>query len=121
MPFKETCVFDEKLRFMREYVSCEWTMTELCERFGISRQWGYELVRRYRAEAFAGLQPRSSAPHRHGRAMPEAIARRILELRRVRPSWGRRRWRPGCGVAEPRPTGPPPPRMGDRVRRGGCG
>src|SRR5262249_51319373 len=119
MPFKETCVFDEKLRFMREYVSCEWTMTELCERFGISRQWGYELVRRYRAEAFAGLQPRSSAPHRHGRAMPEAIARRMLELRRVRASGGPKKLRAWLRRDDPETTWPAPSTMGDLLRRAG--
>jgi len=119
MPFKETCVSDEKLRFMREYVSSEWTMTELCERFGISREWGYELVRRYRAAGFAGLEPRSCAPHRHGRAMPEPIAAAILNLRKKRPTWGPKKLRAWLLRNEPETTWPAPSTMGDLLRREG--
>ena len=55
MPFKDTCVADEKLRFMAEYLRGERTMTGLCERFGISREWGHGLVRRYGADGPSGL------------------------------------------------------------------
>ena len=42
----------------------ELPMTALCERYGISRDTGYRLLRRYREEGPGGLEPR--APHRHG-------------------------------------------------------
>jgi transposase InsO family protein len=119
MPFKETCVADEKLGFVSEHLNGEFTMTELCERYGISRQWGYELVRRYRAEGIAGLEPRSCAPHRHGRAMPEAIAMRILEVRQARPSWGPKKLRAWLQRLEPQTAWPVPSTMGDLLRRAG--
>ncbi|MEX0601486.1 MAG: helix-turn-helix domain-containing protein, partial [Rhodothermales bacterium] len=61
MPFKETCVLDETVRFVAAYLEGDETMVSLCQAFGISRQWGYELVRRYQAEGAAGLSPRSRA------------------------------------------------------------
>ena len=34
-------------------------MTALCERYGISRDSGYRLLRRYREEGSGGLEPRA--------------------------------------------------------------
>ena len=72
MPFRETCVLDETLRFVTASLAGEETMTDLCARFGISRTWGYELVKRYRTLGAQGLAPRSRAPLRHGRARNSA-------------------------------------------------
>ena len=74
MPWKETCVVDEKMAFIGECLRGELPMTMLCARFGISRDTGYRLLKRYRAEGAAGLAARSRAPHHHGLAMAEEIA-----------------------------------------------
>ncbi|MEA2782035.1 MAG: putative transposase [Rhodospirillaceae bacterium] len=43
MPWKETCVMDEKLRFIAAWLSNAEPKSVLCARFGISRDTGYEL------------------------------------------------------------------------------
>ena len=48
MPWKETHVMDERLKFIAQYLDAKWRMTELCRAFGISRRTGYKIVRRYR-------------------------------------------------------------------------
>src|SRR5437870_9556207 len=58
MPWKETCVMDEKTAFIAECLRGELPMTALCERYGISRDTGYRLLRRYREEGPGGLEPR---------------------------------------------------------------
>ena len=120
MPFKETCVGDEKLRFI---VAClkedERTMTSLCEAFGISREWGYELLRRYRAEGLSGLAPRSRAPHRPGQAMAEATAAAIVQLRCERPSWGPKKLRAVLARRAPATAWPAASTIGDLLRREG--
>src|SRR5260370_7279683 len=64
MPWKETCRMDERLRFIVEHRKGELPMTALCASFGISRETGYELVRRYQAEgAAAPMQPPPPPPH----------------------------------------------------------
>ena len=40
MPWKETCVMDEKLQFISYYLQDEWSVSELCREFGISRKTG---------------------------------------------------------------------------------
>src|SRR5215469_13933424 len=78
MPWKETCVMDEKTAFITECLQGELPMTALCERYGISRDTGYRLLGRYREEGPSGLQARSRAPHHHGMAMAEKIAAAIV-------------------------------------------
>jgi transposase InsO family protein len=119
MPFKETCVLDETLGFISAYLEGEETMTALCEAFGISRQWGYELVRRYEAEGLRGLAARSRAPHHCGQATAPEIADAIIALRRKHPSWGPKKLRAVLARRAPRIVWPAPSTMGDLLRRGG--
>ena len=91
MPWQESCAMDERVRFIADQQSGVWTMTELCERYGISRRIGYKWLDRYRLEGAAGLMDRSHAPHVHGRATPPNIVEAIVGLRRERPSWGPRK------------------------------
>ena len=46
MPWKETCVMDERMRFIARLLDGE-SMSRLCEEFGISRKTGYKIWNRY--------------------------------------------------------------------------
>ena len=59
----ETNVLDERLRFVTDYESGQWSMTELCERYGVTRPTGYKWLARHRAGGRASLVDRSRAPH----------------------------------------------------------
>jgi putative transposase len=59
----ETSVVRERIRFIEDFESGQWSMTELCERFGISRPTGYKWLVRHQAAGRAGLLDRSRAPH----------------------------------------------------------
>jgi putative transposase len=83
MPWKVSSVMEEKLRFILEYETGEESMTELCQRYDISRETGYRTLHRYRASGMSGLLPQSHAAHRHGNQTPEEIEQKVLELRRL--------------------------------------
>ena len=119
MPFRETCVLDETLRFVTAYLAGDETMTDLCARYGISRTWGYELVKRYRTFGATGLVPRSRAPLRHGRAMAREVAMAILELRSQRPRWGPKKLRAVLERDHPELAWPAASTIGDLLRRHG--
>src|SRR5258708_27508892 len=91
MPWQESCAMDARIGFISELRSGLWTMTELCERYEISRKTGYKWLDRYRLEGPVGLMERSHAPRVHGRATPQYIVDAVVGLRRGGP---------GCGPAE---------------------
>lgn len=59
-----------------------WPPATAAEMVGVSRATAYKWLRRYRAEGLAGLDDRSSRPHRRPRALPDREVRRILRARR---------------------------------------
>ena len=91
MPWKASSVMQEKLRFIVEYETDDFAMSELCQRYGISRETGYVWLRRYRAYGLAGLVEHSRAAHRHHNQTDEAIEQIVLELRQAHMRWGPRK------------------------------
>src|SRR3979409_2757996 len=91
MSWRESCAMDERVSFIADQRTGSWTMTELCERYEVSRKTGYKWLDRYRLEGAAGLVERSRAARVHGRATPQNIVDAIVGLRRERPSWGPRK------------------------------
>jgi putative transposase len=118
MPWKETCVESEKLRFITEMLKGELPMSILCESFGISRQAGYELRRRFEKEGLDGLRARSRAPHRPA-SIGKETAEKILELRRRKPYWGPKKLRAYLQSGEPTTIWPAASTIGDLLRRSG--
>jgi putative transposase len=119
MPWKPVSVLDEKLQFIAEWLAGEEPMAWICQRRGISRQTGYEILRRYRAEGPAGLVERSRAPHRHGRATSAELVARIVELRRRKPHWGPKKLLAVLAEADPEQRWPAHGTVSDILRREG--
>lgn len=90
MPWEVSGVVEKRREFLAEYVSGEWTMTDLCRPYGITRPTGYALVRRFANEGETGLGDRSRAPRRHPNQTAAGIEAAVLELRRLYPRWGPR-------------------------------
>ena len=59
-----------------------WKVTEAAEAAGVSRRTAYKWLRRFDTEGKAGLEDRSSRPHRITRQTPRRLIRRIEQLRR---------------------------------------
>jgi transposase InsO family protein len=88
MPWKDITVANEKEKFMALYEMGKFSMTELCDHFGISRKSGYNIKKIYEEhgpEAFSGL---SKAHKSHPLKTPEEIENRIVELKGLYPNWG---------------------------------
>lgn len=88
MPWLETDVIKERTGFVLDYESELFSMTELCERYGISRQTGHELWRRYQAQGLAGLRDRPRGPKSCPHKTPPEVEQALVSLRRQHPSWG---------------------------------
>ena len=119
MPFRESCAMDERMRFITDHLSAEHSMTELCERYEISRKTGYKWVERYRHDGAAGLAERSHAPLSHGRATPEALVEAIVAYRRQRPTWGPRKIIAKLTEKSPELAWPSASTAGEMMKRAG--
>jgi transposase InsO family protein len=86
----ELSVSEQRYRAMLE-VGTGVPVTEVAERYGVSRQSVHTWLVRYRQEGIAGLEDRSHQVHRHPWRIPAEVEEAICELRRAHPKWGPRR------------------------------
>jgi putative transposase len=91
MPWHGVSPVELRLEFCRAYASGVFSMTELCEQYGISRKTGYKWVDRQEAEGRAGLSDRSRRPHACPHATDPAIVERLCDARRRHPTWSARK------------------------------
>jgi putative transposase len=119
MPWKATCAMDERMRFVIAASEEDAVLSEVCERYGVSRMTGYKWLARYRQDGVDGLKDRSRAPRQHGRARPEAVIEAVLGLRERYPYWGPRKLRKKLGEVCPELELPATSTIGDWLRREG--
>lgn len=88
MPWQNVTPMEEINRFVQLVRSGRFTVSDLCEQFGISRKTGYKHLERYAAEGLAGLRPRSHRPHHSPQRTVEAVEALLLAERRLHRTWG---------------------------------
>lgn len=88
MPWNQVTPMDEKTQFIADVLRKEQAISELCERYGISRKTGYKIIRRYQQEGPEGLHERSRRPHRCPHQTPKDVAEALVQLRCRHPKWG---------------------------------
>jgi len=93
MPWLETDSMTERAKFVLAVDDGAFSMTELCQRFGISRKTGYKWMRRYQQGGIAALSNRSRAPHHCPHRTPDAVRTAIIAARQAHPRWGPRKLR----------------------------
>jgi transposase InsO family protein len=88
MPWKETHVLAERLKFITAYLEGGWSITELAHAFGVSRKTAYKYVDRYAEKGVEGLKDLSRAPRTHPNQTSAMVERLIVTARRDHPTWG---------------------------------
>ena len=86
MPWRHTSPLDQKTQFIADYLRERLSMTELCERYGVSRKTGYKWIDRYLTHGPQGLEERSRRPSTSPRHTPDQVVAAILDARRHHPS-----------------------------------
>ena len=87
MPWTETSVMEERLRFVARLLEGE-PMSDVCREFGISRKTGYKLFERYREKGPVALADRSRRPVRYANQLPVQVEMLIIASKREKPHWG---------------------------------
>ena len=86
----ELSVTEQRYRAVLE-VGTGVAVTEVAERYGVSRQSVHTWLVRYRQDGIAGLEDRSHQVRNHPWRIPAGAEGLICELRRGHPAWGPRR------------------------------
>src|SRR5215469_15279829 len=86
----ELSVTEQRYRAVLE-VGAGVPVTEVAERYGVSRQSVHTWLQRYRQEGVAGLEDRSHRVHDHPWRIAAEVEEAICELRRAHRGWGPRR------------------------------
>jgi putative transposase len=88
MPWSETSPMNERIRFVADVQNRLLSMTELCERYQISRKTGYKWLDRLEEEGPRGLEEHSRKPLHCPHKTPEHIEQEIVQARLRHPAWG---------------------------------
>jgi len=93
MPWKETTTMEQKVEFICEWNSGNYTITELCNAFSISRPTAYRLIARYEKFGIKGLVEHSRAPINHPNRTKKEVVDKILFLKGKHSGWGAKKIR----------------------------
>lgn len=88
MPWKEMLPVDQREKFIKDVRFKAFSISELCERYGVSRKTAYKWLGRFEEEGRVGLQDKSRAPKTCPHRIDEVVARTICDVRRAHPTWG---------------------------------
>jgi transposase InsO family protein len=91
MPFNETSRMEERIRMLMEYQSGTWSVSELCRRHGVCRDTFYEWRKRKASGEPEWFMDRSHAPLQCWQITDEAIAAKVIAMRRRFPHLGPRK------------------------------
>jgi len=119
MPWEETCVVEERLKFVLAYARGEASISELCRQFAISRKTGYKWRGRYEVGGIGGLTDHSKAPVNCPHRMRLEVEAAILGLRHKHPTWGPKKLRARLGALAPDEPWPAPSTIGALLERQG--
>jgi transposase InsO family protein len=79
---------DQKMQMIGDYLSGEYTSTQLSKMYEVSRKTIYKWIRRYESEGPSGLEEQSRAPRSHPNATPLEKAREIVATKLRHQKWG---------------------------------
>lgn len=88
MAWKNVSPMDERIKFTLEAQLNIWSITDLCQRYGISRKTGYKWLNRYKQNGLEGLQERSRAPKHCPHRTGDDMVKLILAQRKLHNNWG---------------------------------
>jgi transposase InsO family protein len=94
VPWKESCVMQERFKFVLEAQKGEKSIAQLCREFGVSRTSGYKWLVRYDEEPYPeALEDKSRRPTHSPFRTDERIEDVVVAARNRYPHWGPRKLR----------------------------
>jgi transposase InsO family protein len=119
MPFKETCRMEERIRMISDYETGNWSVSELCRRYGICRDTFYAWRDRKAMGDCEWFKDRSHAPLRCPHTTDASIAEKVIAVRRRFPYLGPRKILAVLERDVPELAWPAASTIGDILKRAG--
>jgi transposase InsO family protein len=91
MPWKGVTVSEQRDRFLEDYLLNCYTITDLADRFGISRNTAHRWIARFLEAGRAGYHELSRRPNSCPWQTDPHVAELLIDLRRKHPRWGPRK------------------------------
>jgi transposase InsO family protein len=88
MPWEQTSAMDQRIQFIADWLSEEYSKMELCAAYGISRPTADKWIKRYQQGGTEALKEISRAPHCHPNQTPQAIRQMLIQSKLSHRSWG---------------------------------
>jgi len=117
MPWKETGPVLERMRFIEDYLSGFYTITELAARYGVSRKILHKWLSRHDLDGARGLVDLSRAPLHIPHRTSAQISAQVVAFRRRFPHMGPRKISARLRELHPQVDWPAPSTIGDILRR----
>src|SRR5712692_4970805 len=88
MPWKETSAVEQRIQMIADWLSGDYTKSELCRAYGISRPTADKWIERCTEGGAHGLEERSRAPLTHPNQTAEELRAMIVETKLSHQRWG---------------------------------
>jgi transposase InsO family protein len=119
MPFRETGRMEERIRMFLEYESGNWSVSEICRRYGVCRDTFYEWRKRRQTRDPEWFKDRSHAPLQCWQTTDSSIAEKVIAARRRFPYMGPRKILAVLERHAPEMAWPAASTIGDILKRAG--
>jgi transposase InsO family protein len=119
MPWKGVTVSEQRQRFIEDYLLNYYSVTELADRFSVSRKTAHKWINRYLEQGPAGLGEQSRRPRSCPWQTDPGVADEIVALREKHPSWGPKKLLDVMGRREPTRSVPSIPTAARILARAG--
>jgi len=110
---------DQRVQLIGDWLSGDFSITELAELYGVSRKTIYKWIARYEMGGSAGLEERSRAPGSHPNATPLGIAEMIVATKLEHQRWGPKKVVASLRGMHPKEQWPAASTAGDILKRQG--
>lgn len=88
MAWREVKVEEQRKLFIEAYTEENFSLSDLCRQFDISRKCGYKWIKRYEENGLEGLLNHSRAPLHQPNKTDSNIVNELLEIKYLWPRWG---------------------------------
>jgi len=88
MPWEMEKPMDQKVKLIGDWLDKNYSITELSNKYSVSRKTIYKWIKRYEDEGIEGLEDKSRASHSHPNSTKSDIVQRIVDYKLDHKTWG---------------------------------